>query len=473
MKDIAMKRSPKKRERLTLQRLESRKLLAADFGLAGSTLAIQGSPLDDVAEVYLESDRVIVKVSTYDDSGHVVGEKEDDFAADSIDRIVFEGIEGNDLFINDSPIAAVARGGAGNDALMGGTGDDLLVGGVGDDLIFGGRGNDLILAGPGADVDIQTLIQSGEDAAEPTVVDEGMPGELEPTGELDPTSEIDPTEEVVDAESELDPTSEVVDTESELEPTTEVVDTETELDPTTEVVDTESELEPTTEVVDTETELDPTTEVVDANVELTTEPEDQAAESTTPVAEQETSQVDDELSICTPAESSDEPIVAVDPETLTENTENVAEDADQTVTEAEPSAVSDLEPEMEPLNTENEMGAIATTPVATIAISQIDDPLLLDNEDLTVPSENPIEQPVEETDTGSDNDDALAAGESENVDNAPIEMADQPETDNDIVFGGSGDDWIFGDGGRDLIFGSTSAIEDELLRAVIAGRFRL
>ncbi len=67
-----------------------------------------------------------------------------------------------------------------------------------------------------------------------------------------------------------------------------------------------------------------------------------------------------------------------------------------------------------------------------------------------------VDQPVEETDTGSDTDDALAAGESENVDNAPIEMADEPETDNDIVFGGSGDDWIFGEGGRDLIFGNTS-----------------
>ncbi len=145
--------------------------------------------MDDVAEVYLESDRVIVKVSTYDDSGQVVGEKEDNFAADSIDRIVFEGLDGNDLFINDSPIAAVARGGAGNDALMGGTGDDLLVGGVGDDLIFGGGGNDLILAGPGENVDIETIIQSGEDAVEPTVVEEEMTGELDPTGERRPAAD--------------------------------------------------------------------------------------------------------------------------------------------------------------------------------------------------------------------------------------------------------------------------------------------
>ncbi len=410
-----MKRSPKNRGRLSLQQLESRKLMAADFGLAGSTLAIQGSPMDDVAEVYLESDRVIVKVSTYDDSGQVVGEKEDNFAVDAIDRIVFEGIGGDDLLVNDSPIAAVARGGAGNDTLMGGTGNDLLVGGIGDDLILSGGGDDLILAGPGDDVAIETITQSADDVVESTVVEEEASSDQEPTSEVEPTAEVDPAAEVVDTVDELEPTSEVVDAEGE----------------------------------------------------QTTEAADQAAEITAPVAEQPTAEIDDGLAICTAEEPSDELIVDVDPQMPTDDVaENVAEDVDQTVAEGEQSAANEIELEPELSNTESEMEAIAPTPVSTIAISQIDELCCLDNED-------PVSEPVEETNTGSDPDDAQATGESENVDDAPVEVADEPETDDDVIFGGSGDDWIFGEGGRDLIFGNASPIDDALLRCVIAGRLRM
>ena len=53
-KDIAMKRSSQKsrreqltRGRLAVQRLESRKLMAADIGIADATLSIQGTDSDD------------------------------------------------------------------------------------------------------------------------------------------------------------------------------------------------------------------------------------------------------------------------------------------------------------------------------------------------------------------------------------------------------------------------------------------
>ena len=48
-----------------------------------------------------------------------------------------------------------------------------------------------------------------------------------------------------------------------------------------------------------------------------------------------------------------------------------------------------------------------------------------------------------------------------------------PETDNDIIVGGSGDDLIFGEAGNDLIFGGASAIDDALLRMMIADRLSL
>ena len=91
-----MKRSSHKsrREQLTrghlaVQRLESRKLMAADIGLADSTLSIQGSDADDIAEVYVDSDRVHVIVSSYDESGQAISEQTEEYAVDEIGRIVF------------------------------------------------------------------------------------------------------------------------------------------------------------------------------------------------------------------------------------------------------------------------------------------------------------------------------------------------------------------------------------------------
>jgi Ca2+-binding RTX toxin-like protein len=75
--------------------------------------------------------------------------------ADSADRLVINGLGGNDRV--DARALATARmaltfdGGAGNDALFGGAGADVLLGGDGDDLVVGGRGNDVALLGAGND----------------------------------------------------------------------------------------------------------------------------------------------------------------------------------------------------------------------------------------------------------------------------------------------------------------------------------
>ncbi len=44
------------------------------------------------------------------------------------------------------------------------------------------------------------------------------------------------------------------------------------------------------------------------------------------------------------------------------------------------------------------------------------------------------------------------------------------ESDNDVLFGGTGDDWIFGEGGNDTLFGSDSPLSDELLEQMLSGR---
>ena len=119
--------------RLELQRLESRQLMAADFGLSDGTLSINGSSQDDSAEVYVDGDQVSLTVTSYDASGEIVSEESAEYSTDEVGRIIFQGGDGNDLFVNDSPIESIVRGGAGDDMIMSGTGDDILVGGTGDE----------------------------------------------------------------------------------------------------------------------------------------------------------------------------------------------------------------------------------------------------------------------------------------------------------------------------------------------------
>ena len=144
------KRSTK---RLSLQQLETRKLMAADIGLADGVLSLQGTEMDDVAEVYSESGEIAVRLTSYDNQGQLTGELNETFAADDVQRVVFVGGEGNDVLVNDSSVPTIARSGAGADVLMGGDGDDLIAAGTGDDIVLGGGGDDLILGGPGANLD--------------------------------------------------------------------------------------------------------------------------------------------------------------------------------------------------------------------------------------------------------------------------------------------------------------------------------
>ncbi|MGI9474199.1 MAG: hypothetical protein ACR2NZ_21845, partial [Rubripirellula sp.] len=212
-----MKRSSKKsrreqvtRGRLSVQHLESRKLMAADIGLADSTLSIQGTSGDDIAEVYVDSDRVHVKLSSYDESGQATHEQSEEYAVDEIGRIVFNAGDGHDLLVNDSDIPVIARGGAGDDLLLGGSDNDVLLGGMGDDILLGGGGEDLIIAGPGDDVVVNETTDTSTDEAEAADdhgADDSVECELDaaeaPVDEA-PTEPVDeaPTEPVDEAPAE-------------------------------------------------------------------------------------------------------------------------------------------------------------------------------------------------------------------------------------------------------------------------------
>jgi Ca2+-binding RTX toxin-like protein len=69
-----------------------------------------------------------------------------------VSRILFNGSNGNDTFVNNTSIPCLAKGGAGNDSLTGGSGDDTLIGGNGKDTLNGGAGNDRLIGGNGDDV---------------------------------------------------------------------------------------------------------------------------------------------------------------------------------------------------------------------------------------------------------------------------------------------------------------------------------
>ena len=134
---------------LGVQTLEKRRLFAADIGLQGSTISISGTAQDDVAEVYTESGDVHVKISSYGPEGELISEEARSFAESDVDQIVFDALDGDDIFVNDTAINSVTRAGSGNDTIFGGDGDDILALGYGDDIAIGGGGDDRILLGPG------------------------------------------------------------------------------------------------------------------------------------------------------------------------------------------------------------------------------------------------------------------------------------------------------------------------------------
>ncbi len=65
----------------------------------------------------------------------------------SVDRIVINGLAGNDTIAIDPSlnIPAELDGGPGNDVLRGGSGNDILIGGEGVDQLFGNGGMDLLI----------------------------------------------------------------------------------------------------------------------------------------------------------------------------------------------------------------------------------------------------------------------------------------------------------------------------------------
>jgi Ca2+-binding RTX toxin-like protein len=133
------------------ERLEDRRLMAADIDLDNGTLDIQGTENNDL--IYIESnpadaDEVLVTIK--DRLTNAVLEQED-YDREDVQKIVVHALGGDDNVFNVTDIQAELYGGAGDDYITSGAGNDYLYGEAGNDDLSGGRGNDHLHGGSGND----------------------------------------------------------------------------------------------------------------------------------------------------------------------------------------------------------------------------------------------------------------------------------------------------------------------------------
>lgn len=139
--------APRGTRPLGTERLEPRCVLTAgiDFDPATRILSIVGSNEPDIAEIRQRGVDIVVSL----DSGG--GTFTRTIPAASVERIVFAGLAGGDVFTNLSGTPSRAMGGPGADVLRGGSAADELLGGGGKDRLLGDLGNDVLDGGGGDD----------------------------------------------------------------------------------------------------------------------------------------------------------------------------------------------------------------------------------------------------------------------------------------------------------------------------------
>lgn len=113
------------------------------------------TPVGGVLTITSDAASDVVLVSTDPATGDLVvtaaGQAPLTFSSADVSTILFIGGAGDDVFINQSNVPAIALGGDGNDILLGGAGNDVLLGGAGNDILLGGAGNDILLGEDGND----------------------------------------------------------------------------------------------------------------------------------------------------------------------------------------------------------------------------------------------------------------------------------------------------------------------------------
>jgi Ca2+-binding RTX toxin-like protein len=165
------------------ERLEDRRLLAADIDLDGASVFAEGTDNADAISVDYQNNNTEVLITIRDRATNEILEQEDYDVAD-IENIELHGLGGDDYLVNNTGVPVFQYGGAGSDLIAGGTspgmldggdgndvigvgvmsnplwttgalggaGDDYLIGGSNMDFLYGGEGNDVIYGYAGDDV---------------------------------------------------------------------------------------------------------------------------------------------------------------------------------------------------------------------------------------------------------------------------------------------------------------------------------
>jgi Ca2+-binding RTX toxin-like protein len=142
-----MKSKGRSKVRLNVERLEGRQLLSGGITSAAGIVTIEGTSGADVAHVVQHGNKIVIDLSTPGEATVVRT-----FKRSQVRRVVFQGVDGTDTFINRSTVKATAIGGNGSDFFQAGKSGDVLIGGSGSDTLIGGSGHDRLVGGPSADV---------------------------------------------------------------------------------------------------------------------------------------------------------------------------------------------------------------------------------------------------------------------------------------------------------------------------------
>jgi Ca2+-binding RTX toxin-like protein len=151
------RRSGAPRVRPALEGLEARELKTGSITFNIDTVTIDGLATSTQAKVEFDGrdwwnpfDDLVRVTQTDRLTGQLVDQAA--FPAGVVHRVVFNGGDGNDAFVNSTGITSTAYGDAGNDNLQGGGGVDALFGGDGYDFLYGQGGNDSLYGGNQDDV---------------------------------------------------------------------------------------------------------------------------------------------------------------------------------------------------------------------------------------------------------------------------------------------------------------------------------
>jgi Ca2+-binding RTX toxin-like protein len=193
-----MSRKPlRKRQRLGIESLEQRRMMAGDIDFDNHTITINGDNGFDSAEVRFEGDQVHVSLLSQDLDDGDWNDRSRSEDIDEVERIVFNGFDGtdyfsvsqglldagvdlsqitveffggnqSDTFYNESIVASIAEGGDDVDYLHGGFGNDDLYGQAGNDFLYGREGDDYLHGGLNND----TYVFSGGNLGVDTIAEQ-------------------------------------------------------------------------------------------------------------------------------------------------------------------------------------------------------------------------------------------------------------------------------------------------------------